>query len=174
MEPGAVERKRSRHWELPRITRWGQGSVKRLQGPLTPGKAVPLRPLALTPITALTRVYDRLHFLTPGYPRAELPKVQGSLAPSPDRKFLERAPPSVVRWRCAGPFMARRAQERQQEFGIREEPGCSCHRLTFPFGLAFLNTLWREREERPGLAYPTQEKAPAGHPSAGLRTRGLE
>lgn len=25
------------------------------------------------------------------------------------------------------------------------------HRLTFPLGLAFLNTLWREREVKPGL-----------------------
>lgn len=52
-----------------------------------------------------------------------------------------------------------------QEFGVREKLGCSCCRLTFPFGLAFLNTLWRER----GLARRTPGKAPAGP-----RTRGLE
>lgn len=127
-------------------------------------------------ITALTLkpLCDRLHFLH--LSSGSLSPRELYHAPSPRTKTLQRGPhalwlglPKDLRRRCAESCMVSRHAQERTESGVREEPGRSCYTLTFPFGLAFLNTLWKERKGRLGLAYPVWE----GHSSAELRTRGL-
>lgn len=43
---------------------------------------------------------------------------------------------------------------------VWEALGCGRYRLTFPFGLVFLNTLWTER--KPGSAHPSRGRPPTG------------
>ena len=101
-------------------------------------------------------LWDRLCLPIPGQGR---PKVQGSYT-APLRQFAERLSVTVVErgQGCVSPsdrmcqsFTAVKMPKRGGgEFGDREEQGWGYHRLTFPLGLAFLNTLGRERVGRSG------------------------
>lgn len=125
-----------------------------------PEDSVPLRPLALALIIALTRQgsLSGIGCVSPCQGRGAL-NSRGVVPPPSDRQFAERAPVTVVKGGqgCVSPsgrmcqsFTAVKMPKRGGEFGDREEPGWGCHRLTFPLGLAFLNTLGRERVGRSG------------------------